>query len=365
MGLKLIKNFFSSRDDKSQIQTNLAEVVDIREHENDLLDKNNKLTQQNVFLEKKIALLEQENYKLRIGLTKIQTNLSDSVVTNKNALTTLNEVDGSFDYIKSESEQIHENVDKLQSNVKFTSECSQSIDEGVKLILDAIRGIADLAMQSKLLSFNAAVEAARAGEAGKGFSVVAEEIQKLSFSTSDLLHTVEQRVSSFNTIADSLKVSANRSLESTVELTKKFTSVNEYTATTVEKNKAALYNINSTNDEIFMSLAKLDHVIWKVNTYISVLEAKPAFNFVDHHNCRLGKWYYDGDGKEHFSNLTSYQGLEKDHARVHDATKTIFKFLDNIENNIEDISQAVDDMEQSSDHVFEELDRILEDKKAM
>jgi hypothetical protein len=54
-------------------------------------------------------------------------------------------------------------------------------------------------------------------------------------------------------------------------------------------------SINTVN--VFMSLAKLDHVLWKVNTYLSVSKGEPAFDFVDHHNCRLGKWYYEGEGK--------------------------------------------------------------------
>jgi hypothetical protein len=61
--------------------------------------------------------------------------------------------------------------------------------------------------------------------------------------------------------------------------------------------KSYFMDVNVMTDSIFMSLAKLDHVLWKVNTYLSVNMNEPAFDFVDHHNCRLGKWYYEGDGK--------------------------------------------------------------------
>ena len=38
---------------------------------------------------------------------------------------------------------------------------------------------------------------------------------------------------------------------------------------------------------------------------------------VDHMSCRLGKWYYEGIGKEIFSGLTAYKELDGYHAGVH------------------------------------------------
>lgn len=314
-------------------------------------------------LEKTLKLLESENYHLKSGLSTIQKNLADSVGNNNTALEALDEISRTFDTIKDESAEILEQTNILNDNIQITNESSISIDKEAKSILEALKGLTEIAFQTKLLSFNAAVEAARAGESGKGFAVVAEEVQNLANSTTALLEKITERTNNFGAISQDLQGSVIKSLKSSSVIIEKVTLFDGHITETIGENKRSVEKISSTNDEIFMSLAKLDHVIWKVNTYISILEGKAAFKFVDHFNCRLGKWYYEGAGKSNFSHLPCYNDLESSHAKVHSGTKKIFDYLDNAILNVDKISSGVNEMELASNGVFEELDRILEQKK--
>lgn len=92
----------------------------------------------------------------------------------------------------------------------------EQIDEIVnesKMLQEANSVISTIAEQTNLLAMNAAIEAAHAGDAGKGFSVVADEIRKLSETSSAQSRTIGEQL---NNITKSIERVVSSSQDSTV-----------------------------------------------------------------------------------------------------------------------------------------------------
>jgi methyl-accepting chemotaxis protein len=76
-----------------------------------------------------------------------------------------------------------ESVQNAQSQVNKILEFTKEMENHSRRIKEIVEIIEEIAVQSKLLAFNALVESSAAGEAGKRFSVVANQMQRLSAMT--------------------------------------------------------------------------------------------------------------------------------------------------------------------------------------
>jgi len=71
--------------------------------------------------------------------------------------------------------------------------------ETLSQVTASAREITQIALQTRLVAFNASVEAKRAGEAGRGFSVVAEAVKDLAARVEDASRQIMQTVSTLET----------------------------------------------------------------------------------------------------------------------------------------------------------------------
>ncbi|MEE9394633.1 MAG: methyl-accepting chemotaxis protein [Planctomycetota bacterium] len=308
-------------------------------------------------------LFESQSEGSLIGLLKIQSSLADSVQANTEMQERSRSIETRFRRVVEQAENIGDSSGKLADFLGDSRQHIEAMREQIREILGALKGITRIASQTKLLALNAAIEAARAGEAGKGFGVVANEVKELSGQTTGLVSSISELVDRISKSSTKVQETFDRADEHGRSTNETLILLNDEIKETFSDNTKVARNIEANSERVFISLAKLDHVVWKVNTYLSVLKSEPVIKFVDHHNCRLGKWYYEGDGHKTFSRTRSFRELEQPHSKVHEATRAVFDELDAAsEGDFQELENALELMESGSRGVFTILDRMLAEK---
>lgn len=84
--------------------------------------------------------------------------------------------------------------------------------------------------------------------------------------------------------AHELESITHESTQTLNEFTQNFIALSSKINAISEENKYA-------ERSIFIESAKLDHVVFKLNGYTSVIENHKNQEFCDHKNCNFGKWY--------------------------------------------------------------------------
>lgn len=306
-------------------------------------------------------LFDSEHENLVSGLGIIQTGMISTLEFSDALLESFGGIREEGAALRTQSTDIVEATGKLTNSLGTARETFDTMVDGVGEISTILGEIHSLAGQTNLLALNANIEAARAGTAGRRFAIVASEVSSLADQTEKMvarISAITRRVVTQTRHAEQAiskaEVESGHTLES-------IGSFNDGIDATFKKTDEATEHLEKSNQRTFMGLAKLDHVIWKTNTYLSVLREVPVFNFVSHHNCRLGKWYYEGDGARKFGKTPSYRGIEGPHAMVHDGTQKVFNLLDDVQGNFPAICIAMREMEDGSKGVFAGLDRSLDE----
>ena len=210
---------------------------------------------------------------------------------------------------------------------------------------------------------NAAIEAARAGEQGRGFAVVADEVRKLAERTSTATSEIGRLVSSIqgetSTVKKLVEVSPQQAAEFHKDGQQAVGSMQELMQVTVEMKKA----IGTTALRSFVEVAKVDHLVYKFEIYKVFLgtSIKKPEEFASHEHCRLGKWYYEGEGQHCFSKLHGFQEMAEPHQRYHRCgVEAVTHFY---EGHYQLGIGAIAEMEKASFKVLESLEMIAESGK--
>jgi uncharacterized protein YoxC len=112
--------------------------------------------------------------------------------------------------------QISKAINDVSEGIQYVADSNiklaKSIDDAAKKTKDTddiLKFIKEVGEQTNLLGLNAAIEAARAGESGQGFSIVAQEIRKLSGSTSKSVSEIKEVLKKIQDSVDDVSSSIN------------------------------------------------------------------------------------------------------------------------------------------------------------
>lgn len=275
---------------------------------NRLLSKLHTSNQSNLL--NKLKINQQDLINLSEQISQVANQATQNCEDANRSLTTAN--------------RLAQNLQHMDQKMRSFGKQAESLDQASLSIRETMSIIADIAEQTNLLALNAAIEAARAGEHGRGFAVVADEVRALAAKTSQTTEQVNEVVtrlsSSIQNIVQETMMLSDEAQKASTETQQFHQQFTELARASDEMSSA----LGQVKDALFGQLVKVDHILYMENAYAALEhegegESASAVQ-VDHHNCRLGKWYYEGAGKDRFSHTHSYKALEKWHAQVHNCT---------------------------------------------
>ncbi len=357
---------FTLFSQKNILEETQQELAQLREKYHDIEDALNEQKSANKKLEQQINE-EKSRQVLAQGVFKNFLHFSNSLGSFQSSLsamahvlkaersTSIKTAEVSVE-ARNTIDDIAKSLYKMSMDTQKNSDAVKGLNTHADNIGSFVKVISDISEQTNLLALNAAIEAARAGEQGRGFAVVADEVRSLAERAGIATSEISSLVSSIQ----SDTTSAQKQMETVSYDSKSFGENGDKAVADMKElfnlSKQMEGTISVASLRSFIELTKLDHLVFKFEVYKVFMSTsdKVAADFPNHTGCRLGKWYYEGDGKHCFAHLEGYRNIEQPHIKVHKAGIDAINALKN--NQLNEALNQLGEMEDASLEVLNFLE---------
>lgn len=297
------------------------------------------------------------------GVGEVQSGIIDTMSALENINAKNVQTQDVVKDVEYSTKEMRHSLASIEQKMQGSIENSSALNESVNEITNVIALIKDISEQTNLLALNAAIEAARAGEHGRGFAVVADEVRKLAERTQKATSEVEVNVNLLKQNSASMhEFSSQMGSEVTISM-QNIETFTQSLNTLVLDSQSIQKSNKEVSNEMFINLAKLDHIAFKFNGYDAVFKDDHSFTFSEHTSCRFGKWYA-GEGKEIFLRTPSYAKIDPKHKIVHDKVRDIPSYIKaGAVKNADKIISAFSDTEEASKELFAILNDMMREIK--
>lgn len=255
-------------------------------------------------------------------------------------------------------QQLLAQLDRTRDDVGRIARDMQSLQSDADVIRKHSELIRGISQQTSLLSLNASIEAARAGDQGRGFAVVATEVKSLAEHASEVSDQIGQAVVSIQNQVAATDQQAQSNLTTMEQLQTQAHDTEQRLTKLLGMAQTGATTLGEAALLAELELANLEELEIKLQVYQVLsgqLDLTPEA-LPDETECRLGRWYYEGDGQKLYGQERGFKELEGPHREVHRQARLAVQYYR--EGNNEGAFAALKAMEANNLTVMQRLEKL-------